>query len=112
MVRKDGTYHIFILQFRDTPDKEWCNSGDCDQWIPENLTRKQWEAIVFNKGPLRPLGANGDCWQITGIQGTFVRKEAIRALHKIAEWNPTRRFRVCELLIIQQTTQIAEVKYG
>lgn len=110
MLRNDGKYNIFILQFKDREDKEWCYSGDCDQWLPKKLTREQWEGHVF-KGAFRCLGANGDCWQRTGIQGTFVRDEAIRVMHKIAEWNPNRSFRVCELIITQETIPLAEARY-
>jgi len=110
MVRNDGKYIIFILQFIDRQDKEWCYSGDCDQWLPKNLSREEWEGYVFT-GIFRPLGANGDCWQKTGIQGTFSRNEAIQVMHKLAEWHPNRAFRVCELRIEQKTIPITEARY-
>jgi hypothetical protein len=107
-LRKDGKYTIYIIQFKyvDALDVSWHNAGSCDQFLPQNLTRKQWDNIVFNK-PFRSLHSCGDCWQKTGIEGSFDSNDAVNAMVKISQLNPGRTFRVARLEIDQKTSEVA-----
>lgn len=109
-MRKDGKYKIYIVQFLSKDGKEWSYAGSCDHWFPKGITRKKYEQYA-HKGVFSHLNAIGECWQKTGIFGSFHCIDAIRAMDKVAEWNPGRAFRVCKLEIEQKTTQIAEFKY-
>lgn len=92
------------------PKSEWADSGECTQWIPREVIRKNHDQLIY-RGIFRPFTANGECWQITGIYGSFNKKDAIKILDRIAEWNPEHRYRVCELNLKQETKTIAEMKF-
>ncbi len=112
MIRNDGNYIIYIIQFKyskDDTDKSWHNAGDCGRWIKKCKTRKQWENITF-KNPFRSFSASGKCWQLTSIHGTFKLDHASNILMKIAKWNPGREFRVAKIDISQTTTGIITSK--
>lgn len=107
MIRNDGDYIIYVIQFKYVRDKDkgWHNAGACDHFMKKAIDRKEWEKIRF-KTPFRNLGANGECWQKTGIEGTFELDDATYALMKIAKWNPGRHFRVAKIEISQKTTRV------
>ena len=111
MIQNDGEYIIYIIQFKyvDSKDQDWHNAGSCDQFMKKQLNRKEWERIRF-KTPFKNLSACGDCWQRTGVHGTYNLEDATYALIKVSEWNPGREFRVAKVEINQETTQIATMK--
>jgi len=53
------------------------------------------------------LNAIGDCWQETGISGTYDRDIAIEICSLISSWFPQHSFKVCKVEIKQKTTDIA-----
>jgi len=110
--RNDGNYKIYIIKhlYKDEPG-EWGSSGECCQWIPNEIIRKSHDKLIYN-GIFKPFTANGVCWQKTGIHGSYVKRDAIRILDKISEWNPQHRFKVCRLLLNQVTEDVVEKKYA
>jgi len=113
-LRRDGKYEIYIIKhlWKDDPTKDWGNSGDCCQWIPKEIMRKHGNDLVYGEGIFVPFGANGECWQRTGINGSYIKEDAIKILDRIAEWNPDHRFKVCKLVIDQVTKDVVEKKYA
>ena len=112
MLRNDGDYTIYIIQYtKDKPGEEWNNSGDCTQFIKKVKTREQQDKIAYSK-PFESISACNECWQKTGIHGTFDLKMAMAVFQKIFRWFPKYRFRVAELKISQHITQIAEAKFN
>jgi len=111
MIRNDGEYTIYIIQhkYKDPKDENWYNSGSCDAFIKVE-TRKQWDKIVYNE-PFRSIHASGDCWQETGIQGTYDFDKAQQVMIQVAQWNPGREFRVAQLNIKQETTQLSTIMF-
>ncbi len=86
--RTDGKYKIYIIKhlYKDKPG-DWGDSGDCCHWIPKEIIRKSHDELIYN-GIFKPFTANGKCWQSTGIHGSYVKRDAVRILDKISEWNP------------------------
>ena len=111
-LRKDGKYKIYIIKhlWKDDPTKDWSNSGSCTQWIPKEIVRTHHDELVY-RGIFRSFTANGRCWQITGVHGSFIEEDAINILNVISKWNSDHRFKVCRLLIDQVTEDVAEKKY-
>jgi hypothetical protein len=112
-LRKDGNYKIYIIKhlWKDDLDYAWSCSGDCCQWIPKEILRKFHDELVYGEGIFASFGANGSCWQRTGIFGSYIKKDAIKILDRISEWNPDHRFKVCKLVIEQTTNDVVEKKY-
>jgi len=103
----DGNYKIYIIKhlYKDKPENKWDDSGDCRRFV--YATRYVKYINIFN-----PFTASGKCWQKTGIYGSFVKRDAIKILDKIAQWNPEHRFKVCRLLLNQVTEDVVEKKYA
>ena len=110
--RTDGKYIIYIIKhlYKDKPG-DWGDSGDCCHWIPKKIIREKHDELVYN-GIFKSFTANGRCWQTTGIHGSFIKRDAIRILDKISEWNPQHRFKVCRLRLNQVTEDVYEKKYA
>ena len=113
-LRTDGKYKIYIIKhlYNDDPTNEWGESGDCRQFIPKSIRHdynldKTALIKIFNN-----FTACGDCWQKTGISGSFVKIDAINILDKISKWRPEHRFKVCVLFIDQITEDVVEKKYA
>lgn len=100
MVRNDGKYTIYILQHLTRDGKEWNNSGDGSQFVKGN----------FRKQPLYDFCACGECWQQTGVHGTYDLEIAHRLLLLAGTQHPTRSFRICEVQICQTTTEVSRIK--
>jgi len=109
MLRTDGKYKIYIIKHRYNDSGEWARSGDCTQWIPRKVVNgKNFKKVqqIFN-----PFKAGGECWQQTGVHGSYKKRDAVKIMDLISEWKPGHRFRVCEVEIDQKTTTIAEKKF-
>jgi len=107
----DGKFKIYIIKhlYKDDPDREWDDSGECRHFIPKNCSLSNFKKYIKVIDPFR---ASGACWQKTGIYGSFVKRDAIKILDKISEWNPEHRFKVCRLLLNQVTEDVVEKKYS
>lgn len=113
MIRNDGTYKVYIIKFQFPDEKgknsEWCYAGDAMQFLPKDLTRDKFKEIKDNES-FKDLTACGECWQQTGISGTYNRNHCLNVMMKIAEWNPGYRFRLSEVTITQKTKEIVKVE--
>jgi len=112
MLRKDGKYTIYIIQFKYIEDKDnvWHNAGDCGQFWPARMFIHDREE-VRKKVPFDKVNACGDCWQETGVSGTYDFDDALKIMSYIALINPGREFRVSEVKIKQTTTQRCCMKF-
>lgn len=100
MVRNDGFYTIYILQHETVDGKEWNNSGDGEQWC-----RGRGD---FREEPRRSFNALGECWQQTGVHGTYDRKIALRMMILAACEHPKRKFRITRVSISQKSDVIIQ----
>lgn len=108
MIRTDGTYTIYIIEYLQESDKTWHYAGDGDRWLSgmKSLAGTLPVKEKFDKEPRKSFNACGNCWQQTGVFGTFDKKTAFDLLYIISENNKTRSFRVCELYISQKITPL------
>jgi len=85
MIRADGAYKIFVLEFKFLPK---------DAWHTASLDH-------FGSPP--GFSASDDCWQKTGVYGTFDQREARRGLAWMRRKNPrsSTRFRLVCVHITQ-----------
>jgi len=102
MVRNDGDYTIYILEY-------WGNIGRKDEWLYAGDGDQFTKGEDHFKEPFRSFGACGECWQETGIHGTYDKQTAFELLVKVAAHTPNRVFRIAELKISQTTTGICEI---
>jgi hypothetical protein len=110
MLRNDGEYTIYIIQFKSKDKfREWYNAGDCGQFLPKMF--KDEHDKLRKKVPLNSLTACGDCWQQTGVSGTYNFDDAVKVMSYIAQITPGREFRVAEVKINQKTTQKCSMKF-
>jgi hypothetical protein len=113
MIRKDGVFTIYIIKhLYEKQEKEWSGSGDCGQWLGHKM--KDYPTIDSYKefrnkykDLFNHLNAIGDCWQETGVNGTYNREVAIEICNLISSWFPQHSFKVCKVEIKQKTTDVA-----
>ena len=106
MVRNDGDYTIFILQFwADMHGRgaDWHYTGDGGHYLPSIDYRNK------TPEPRISFTACGDCWQQTGIHGTYDYDIAHDFLKLVAKTAPDRKFRIARLEIFQRTTGVCEM---
>ena len=108
----DGNFKIYIIKhlYKDEIERGWDGSGSCEQFYLKDVVRRHFDKRF--KNIFRPFTASGNCWQQTGIHGSFVNRDAVKILDKISEWNPQHRFKVCRLLLNQVTEDVVEKKYA
>jgi len=117
MIRTDGTFSIYIIKhlYMSKKSNGWSCSGDCGQWLG-HMMKKQPTLDERHKlhDSYRPLfnkfNACGDCWQETGISGTYSRSDAIDMCDLISLWFPEHKFKVCRVDITQKTIDVVEFK--
>lgn len=90
MLRNDGKYTIFVIQ-HEQPEK-----GKESTWVYSNL-----DVFGYPEG----FSASDDCWQKTGIHGTFDAEQAMEGLSELRKKNKDKhRFRLALVRITQITT--------
>lgn len=114
MIRHDGNYKIYIIQFKynnvkNDKNEEWFNAGNCGQFLPRVFLNEKEN--IYKKVPLDDLNACGQCWQETGIYGTYNYDVAETIMLYIAKLKKGTEFRVCEVNINQTTKQISKVLF-
>lgn len=107
MIRNDGKYTIFILQFKHlrkpTEDEgEWNYAGDGEQFCKGDGDFREEPRCSFN--------ALGDCWQQTGVNGTYDYDIAHQMLLMASKNSPGRKFRIARMEISQQTIEVCQIK--
>lgn len=85
MLRTDGDYTIYVIEH-----------------LRQNDSIERWVRSIENE---HYFGAAGDCWQETGIHGTFDLEEAKRAFLSIMNNRKLldRKFRLVRVRIHQST---------
>lgn len=88
MLRNDGLYTIFCIQHY-VPEY-----GKPGAWVGSNL-----DHFHYPEG----FNASGECWQQTGVTGTFDQVEAIAGWKWLREKWPETQFRVVCVTASQHT---------
>lgn len=70
MLRNDGKYEIFIIEFKGMGEK-WCQLNFDAAWFNPEMHESQRDL-------LQDFSANGQCWQETGVNGTYDVEKAIK----------------------------------
>lgn len=94
MIRTDGAYVCYLIQTRDESKKHKDGA-----WF---------EASLDYFGSPEGFNACGDCWQRTGVHGTFNEKEARAGLVWMRERHPGKPFRLIALHITQMRVAVYE----
>ena len=103
MIRVDGKFIIYIIKYSWQRQDEWIYVGDCGQWYRTKDSKIQ--RTMFKKRQ-EPFMASGDCWQETGIHGTYDKLEAFDFKSLIEMSWPEHEFDVFELNIEQETIRL------
>ena len=86
MLHNDGDYIIYLIQH------QWKGKGD---WKVSVENRIEWPS-------------SHDCWQETGIHGTYNLEEAKQAYGRaVAQLDPDRNFRLAKLTISQKIESLS-----
>lgn len=99
MLRNDGKYTIYTIQHQDKKG-EW-HSSNIDSFEPKE---GRWSSDGSKElPPWRHFGANGECWQQTGVHGTFEVDDARQLLCLLRKHNKNQQFRVVAVDIWQDS---------
>jgi hypothetical protein len=105
MIRNDGKYVIYILQFwakLNAKKYEWHYAGDGAQFCGPG---------DFRDEPRVQFTACGDCWQETGVRGTYDYETAVKYLLQCVKHSNDKKLRIARLEIFQRTSGVIEMKY-
>lgn len=119
MLTNDGTYVIYRLQAQQDGDWYWPNydhfgtpkvTGPKKLWT-YNRRRLLGGTFTLSKPTIgtdtaNGFGASGDCWQKTGVHGTFDQDAAFEAQRFMEDKFPLISWRVVQVNIMQMTTAI------
>jgi len=127
-MRTDGSWTIYRLQVLTTSkDPEWvfsCNDNVGYPWVT-GTSRDHLSSDGNPNNPkndIRPgetcthpyttngFSASGDCWQQTGIHGTFELQVGMEALQYMAKKFPERRWRLVKYECSRKTTPVATIR--
>lgn len=106
MLPKDGSYTAYIIQHLSCPNG---NPFHGVKWVISNLETFAGNLRSEDKKVMAPFMSVGECYQQTGIHGTFKQNEALTAVLALAEVNPGRNFRVAQVNIEQSVTPVYEI---
>ncbi len=117
LMSDDGEHVIFRVAVRldrtgnGSDDLKWVDwdHGFVTDKIPRDVRWKDASAGIPNES-FRPFTAIGECWQTTGIHGTFVRDEAVALANILAEAVPDFEYRVDRVEISQKRTTEVKVE--
>jgi len=96
MISNDGYYTFYRIQHK-TDEKGYVFS-DLDYFGYGDHLKDFDKGVGFN--------ASGDCWQTTGVNGTFERSAARRLKRHLDRKWPKERFRIVQIFIRQTTKPI------
>jgi len=92
MIRNDGSYRIYLIQARH----------------PKTYRNGEWFEVSFDYfGSPKGFTASDECWQKTGVYGTFDEKVAQAGLKWIKEKHPHTKFRLVRADIMQMKTPVS-----
>lgn len=111
MLRNDGEYKFYIIKHKYKKKGEWAGSGDCRQWLSRKDITYDEQIKIFEKHDktLTPFTACGDCWQQTGVSGSYDKKDALKILTIISDLNPEHTFGVFSVTVKQKTSMVAQM---
>jgi hypothetical protein len=93
MLRIDGYFTIYVLKGRNTEKKS-----------------EKWFSPSYDSFGTPPgFCASDECWQKTGVHGTFDEAQAFAALQLFAKAYPENDWRMEEVKISQHRSQIASM---
>jgi len=99
MLRKDGKFEIYIIEFRNRNSSDWHTLSFDAAWVSAELYKSK-EAIWHE------FSASGQCWQETGVHGTYDVEMAIK-LYVLLKQHSTKKdeylFRVNKKTIWQES---------
>jgi hypothetical protein len=90
MIRSDGVFGTYMVQHRQ----------DDGKWVASNFD-------FFGSPP--GFTASCDCWQVTGIRGTYYKVVARKGLDWIRRKHPGRKFRLVYVVVSRLTTVIGDL---
>lgn len=99
MLRNDGSYTIYVISH---------NYGKRDPRFRQSSLDHFGYNEKKSDSPKLSLSASGECWQKTGIHGTFDLNHAKKLAKRIAKKNTREdiKFAVQEIVIFQKTFTI------
>lgn len=97
MIRTDGEYKIYIVKHYH--EGSWGKSNLDHFFVHDTNGKLTKENKDFT--------ANGECWQRTGISGTFNKDIAIAFKNQLEQKYTDKQFGVFEILISQKQTLVS-----
>ena len=86
MIRTEGKFSIYRIEHQWKGKSEWVSSIENEQYFP----------------------ASGNCWQQTGVHGTYDLEEAKEAFGKVvAQLDKNRKFRLVRVMIEQSKEMLS-----
>jgi hypothetical protein len=108
LLRQDGAYTLYRVevQWRDG----WGSISDnLIAKVPVELRSEDFHTKNYTGRELEPFqsfSASGECWQKTGIHGTFDKDKAVKMKDLLAASIPECKFRVVQHTVIQHRIPI------
>jgi hypothetical protein len=98
MLRNDGKYKIYMI-------RHLAEVGAFGR------DKSEWHFSNFDHfGTPIGFSASGDCWQETGIHGTFDLETGLEGLRWIADKHRGTKFRLVKLTLTRQTETISSMR--
>ncbi len=100
MLSNDGRYEIYVVEFKVKDRNDWRRISYDVAWVPTEIYKKNakaWDAF----------GASSECWQQTGVHGTYDVEDALKVyinLKQHALPNKNYDYRVMKVVICQEST--------
>lgn len=94
VLRKDGDVTVYVLQTKHKGKEEWFNASLDHFGTPEGFS------------------ASHDCWQQTGINGTFDKFVGMQGLTWMANRHVGQPWRLAKIRITQETVAAAALQIG
>lgn len=104
MIRTDGEFVIYIIQHKYLKKGKWTYSAAAGNFFPDYYDNK--EGWYYLKSFQKCVDACQDCWQQTGIHGSYSKLLVIAFCDALTKLNPKHEFRAAELKISQATRGI------
>lgn len=102
LLRTDGEFTIYLLQHKYKKKGSWTDSS-LDFF---HLGQPAYEGLK------RPFSASGECWQQTGVCGTYGRGEALAFCAAIAAKYTDHKFRIACVHVVQHTRPVRASRYA
>ena len=111
--RKSGSYTFYRIEMEGENDYGWfdvSNSGAIISKVPVEERFFEPACSGKHREPFYSFSACGECWQQTGIFGTFDAEIAHSMIFLLSRYNPGRFFRVVKHTIVDERTVVSTMK--